>query len=187
MEGFTLHSFSGTFPGKKHVRGARKPSNLISLPTVVIDVSPDGGNGKAPFPAQTQPKAPQCGARLSGQGATGPMPAGRSSQACGSAPPRQWLLVLIATVTAVVFPAQASASYQQPLQQSSTPTPPNLAAAAPFRQCALLGLHLFQGKKPPPEGGGDGGLGRYLHSQSSFSYQPHTLGRSSGPGYPQLL
>lgn len=94
------------------------------------------------------------------------MPAGRSSQACGSAPPRQCLLVLIATVAPVVFPAQVSASYPQPLQQSCTLTPPNLAAAAPFRQCALLGLHLFQGKKRPPEGGGDGGLGRYLHSQS---------------------
>lgn len=134
---------------------------------MIIDVSPEGGNGKAPVPCTdpTRSAPVWCAAFWPGR---------YRSDACGKrfaglrvSTPHQCLLVLIAIVTAVVFPAQASASHQQPLQQSHTLTPPNLASAAPFRQCALLGLHLFQGKKRPPEGGGDGGFGR----EFTFSVQ----------------
>lgn len=72
------HVCSGwlSWDSEELVRGGRAGSPAISSCSrrdVIIDVSPEGGNGKARFPAQTGSEVPQCGARLSGQGATGLM------------------------------------------------------------------------------------------------------------------
>lgn len=165
-----------------------EPSKFISLLDMVIDVSPDGGNGKARVPCadptRSAPvycaafwpgryRADACRKRLSGLrvSATSPVlaDADRHSDCCG-----------------VSCPSLCEPSATTPAEPHSL-TPPNLASAAPFRQYALLGLHLFQGKKATARGREMEGLRGTLQSQSSLSYPPHTLGHITGPGCPQLL
>lgn len=180
-------AFLGLFLGRACPWGPEAQPPCLT-PDCGHDVSPDSGNGKAPFPAQTQPKAPQCGARLSGKGATGPVPAGRSSQACGSAPPRQCLLVLIATVTAVVFPAQASAELSATTSAELYSHPSKLGRSCPLPPVCPARSPPLPGKKATARGRGRWRVREVFTFSVSpvFSYQPHTLGRSNGPGYPQL-
>lgn len=71
LASFALRGFPGTWASP---RGPETwdVGSLMSLLVVAME-------RKVLFPAEIRPEAPQCGAGLSGQGASGQMPAGRGS------------------------------------------------------------------------------------------------------------
>lgn len=150
----------------------------MSLPMVAMERPP----GSLHRPDPTRPSVVHCGASWPGR---------YRADAC-----RKRLAGLRVSATSPVLAGADRHSVSCPRlceQSTTTPaepyslTPPDLASAAPFRQCALLGLNLFQGKNHRQREGEMEGLEGTLQSQSNLSYPPHNLGHISGPGCPQLL
>lgn len=156
---------------------------------MVIDVSLDGGNGKARVPC-TDPtrsapvycaafwteryRADACGKRLAGLRvrATSPVlaDADRHSDCCG---------VSCLCEPSATTPAEPHlTSHLSKLGLSC----PLLQPVCPSRSPSLSGEKSDRQREGEMEG-----LGGTLQSQSTLSYPPHTLGHITGPGCPQLL